>query len=258
MRQSLIASGVAPPVGDVAVGLGEGELRAGVRVEAGEAAVAVGRDRDAEVGLVVDADHAAVAGLGEDGVALHVAVVLVGDPGLVAQVRAGGQPQQGRAQLLAVPGRGSSLGAVGLQRVLPVGPGERAVVGRAVVGHRARRHVDDALAVPVDLQPVAVGDLADDGGVDVPLLADREERVDVAGLDDRHHPLLRLAHQDLLGRERGVAQRHPVELDVHAAVAGAGQLAGRAGEAGAAEVLDAGDHARRRRARGCTRSAASP
>ena len=33
---------------------------------------------------------------------------------------------------------------------------------------------------------------------------------------------------------------HPVELDVHAAVAGAGQLGGRAREPGATEVLDAG------------------
>ena len=136
------------------------------------------------------------------------------------------------------------LGAVGLQRVLGVGSGERPVVRRSVVGHRARGHVDHPLAVPVDLQPVAVGDLADDGGVDVPLLADRQERVDVAGLDDRHHPFLALAHQDLLGSQRGVAQRDPVELDVHAAVARAGQLAGRAGQAGAAEVLDAGDQSR--------------
>ena len=74
---------------DVAVGLRERELRTGVRVEAREPAVAVGGEGDAEVGVGVDADHAAVAGLGEDGVALHVAVVLVGDPGLVAQVRAG-------------------------------------------------------------------------------------------------------------------------------------------------------------------------
>ena len=67
-----------------------------------------------------------------------------------------------------------------------------------------------------------------------------EERVDVGGLDHRHHPLLGLAHQDLLGRQRGVAQRHPVELDVHAAVAGTRELAGGTGEAGATEVLDAG------------------
>ena len=145
------------------------------------------------------------------------------------------------------------LGAVGLERVLPVGPGERAVVDRAVVGDGPRGYVDDALAVPVDLQPAGVGDLADDDGLDVPLLADRHEGVDVGRLDDRHHPLLRLAHQDLLGRERGVAQRHPVELDVHAAVAGAGQLGGGAGEPGAAEVLDAGDEAGGEELEACTR-----
>ena len=192
---------------------------------------------------VVDADHPAVAGLGEHGVALHVAVVLVGDPRLVAQVGARDQAQQRLAQLVAGRGSRQRLGAVGLERVLGVGPGEGPVVGRAVVRHRARGHVDDALAVPVDVQPIPVGDLADHGGLDVPLLADRQERLDVVGLDDRHHPLLRLAHQDLLGRQRGVAQRHPVQLDVHAAVTGTGQLAGGAREPGAAEVLDAGDHA---------------
>lgn len=61
------------------------------------------------------------------------------------------------------------------------------------------------------------------------------------GADDRHHPLLRLRHQDLLGRERGIAQQHRVELDEHAAVAVGGQLGGGAGDAGGAEVLDALD-----------------
>ena len=140
-----------------------------------------------------------------------------------------------------VAGRGERLGAVGLEVVLPVRPGERPVVGRAVVRDRPRGYVDDALAVPVDLQPAGLGDLADHGRVDVPLLADREERLDVVGLDDGHHPLLRLAHQDLLGSEGRVPQRHQVELDLHAAVAGTGQLGGGAGQPGAAEVLDAGD-----------------
>jgi hypothetical protein len=82
--------------GDVAVGLGQRELGAGVGVELAEAAVAVGGDRDTEVGLLVDADHAGVGRLGEHGVALHVAVVLVGDPRLVAQVGRRGEPQHGR------------------------------------------------------------------------------------------------------------------------------------------------------------------
>ena len=141
-------------------------------------------------------------------------------------------------------GAGEPLDPVGLHRVLPVRPGVRTLVDRAVVGHGPRVDVDDGLAVPVDDQPVAVGDLADHGGQHVPLAADGHERVDVAGLDDRHHPFLGLAHQDLLGAQRGVPQRYDVEVDVHAAVTGRGQLGGGAGDAGRAEVLDAGDQLR--------------
>jgi hypothetical protein len=57
----------------------------------------------------------------------------------------------------------------------------------------------------------------------------------------RAHPFLRLAHEDFLGRERGVTQRYVVELDAHAARAVGGELAGRAGQPGRTEVRDAGD-----------------
>lgn len=106
---------------------------------------------------------------------------------------------------------------------------------------RARVDVDDLAAVPVDLQPVAVGDLTDDGGDDVPLVADLQEPVDLLRLDDRAHAFLRLAHEDLLGRERGVAQRYVVQGDAHAAGAVGRQFAGGAGQSGRAEVLDADD-----------------
>ncbi len=147
-------------------------------------------------------------------------------------------------------GRGSFSATSACRVVLPVRAGVRALVRRALVRDGPRRHVDDPLAVPVDVQASRVRHLADHDGLDVPLRADREERLDVARLDDRHHPFLRLAHQDLLRRERGVAQRDPVELDVHAAVAGAGQLGGGAGQPGAAEVLDAGDQAGREELQG--------
>lgn len=109
------------------------------------------------------------------------------------------------------------------------------------MGHGPRRYVHDLLAVPEDLQLRALGHLTDDGGDDVPLLADLHEAVHVLRLDDRAHALLRLAHEDLLGREGGVAQRHGVQLDAHAAGARGGQLGGGTGEPGAAEVLDARD-----------------
>jgi hypothetical protein len=54
----------------------------------------------------------------------------------------------------------------------------------------ARRHVDDRLTVPGDLEPVTVGDFTDDGGKHLPLAAHRHELVDVLWRDDSAHPLL--------------------------------------------------------------------
>ncbi len=93
--------------------------------------------------------------------------------------------------------------------------------------------------MPVDGQSPGVVDLADDDGLDLPLLAQGEEGVEVVRRHDGAHALLRLAHEDLLRRERGIAQQDAVEPDVHAALAVGRQLAGGAGDAGAAEVLDA-------------------
>lgn len=109
------------------------------------------------------------------------------------------------------------------------------------MGDGARVEVDDLLAVPEDLKPVAVGHFTHDRRDDVPLLADGEEALDLLRLDDRAHPLLRLTHEDLLGSERGVAKRYVVELDAHAAGAVGRQLRGRAGESGGAQVLNTHD-----------------
>ena len=74
--------------GDVAVGLRQGELRPGVRVEAGVAPVAVGGQRDTEPGLLREPYDAGVLRPGEHRVAEHDPVVLLHDPPLAAQVGA--------------------------------------------------------------------------------------------------------------------------------------------------------------------------
>ena len=152
LRQLVTASGARAGRGHVAVRLGQRELRAGVRVEAGVAAVAVGGQRDALVGLLgarhdlADPQHAGVVGHGQHGVAEHVPVVLGGHPLLVGEVRRAEQPQQRRAQVGGP--RARRLGAVGLERDLVGGLVERPLVDRALVGGGARRDVDDGLAVP--------------------------------------------------------------------------------------------------------------
>ena len=100
----------------------------------------------------------------------------------------------------------------------------------------ARRDVDDCFAPPGHAQPAAVGDGADDGRGDVPLGADGQEVVEPLRRDDRHHPFLRLAHQDLFGRQRRVTQRDDVEVHVHPAGAGRGQFGGGARQPGGAEI----------------------
>ncbi len=138
-------------------------------------------------------------------------------------------------------GRDQRGGGVGVQCVLPVRPGQRTLVDRTLVGDGARRHVDDALAVPADLQPVAVGDLADHRRDDLPLAADGHELLDVLRRHHGAHAFLRLAGQDLGRRHVGRAQRHLVQFDGHAAVTSRRQFRCGTGQSGTAEVLDA-DH----------------
>jgi hypothetical protein len=95
--------------------------------------------------------------------------------------------------------------------------------------------------VPVDHEATGVGDLAKYGRLHVPLGRHREEALELLRGHDRHHPLLALRHEDLLGRERGVAQQDLVELDEHPAIAVARQLGGRAADSGCSEVLDSLD-----------------
>ena len=230
--------------GDVAVGLGQRVLRTEVGVEVGEPRVRVQRERDAQAGLLVDAQHAGVLRLREHGVAAHVAVVLLGHPCLVGHVAVREHLEQCGPEALGAVVAVEALRAVGLHVVEPARPVVRTVVDGAVVGDRLRVHVDDGLAVPLDDEAVAVDDLANHRGLHVPLAADLQEALDVGGLHHRHHALLRLAHEDLLRREVGVAQGHEVEVDEHAAVAGRRELGGGTRDAGGAEILDAADDAR--------------
>jgi hypothetical protein len=126
---------------------------------------------------------------------------------------------------------------VNCERRVP-GSSERAVDrdGRGV-------DVDDDLAVPLDHEAAVAGHLAEHAGLDIPFADHLEECVELVGSDDRHHALLTLAHEDLLGRECGVSQQHLLEVDAHSAAAVRGQFARRARDARGAEVLDRLDQA---------------
>ena len=226
---------------DVAVRLGQRELSPCVRVEPGEAPVAVGREGDAQPGLLGQAHDPGVLRPGEHGVTEHDPVVLLDDPAAAAQVRGGHHPQQQGAEV----GRGGVGRGGGRPQRVEVGrPCHRPLVDRAVVGERAGGHVDDDLVVPGDDEPVAVGHLPDGGRDDPPLGGDRQHGRQVRGRDDGQHALLRLAGEHLVRLHRRLAQRHPVELRPHPGPTRRRRLGQGAGQAGAAEVLDALDELR--------------
>ena len=167
-------------------------------------------------------------------------VVLLGHPPLVGQVRRAQQRHQGLAEREPVRRAGQPLGAVLGQRVEGRRAGHRALVDRAV-GGGLRRDPHDRGAAPGHRQQAVLGHLADHRRLDVPLGADLHEGVDEVRPDHRHHPLLRLAHQDLGRGEARVAERDRVQVDAHAAVAAGRQLGRRAGDARRAQVLNALD-----------------
>ena len=156
-------------------------------------------------------------------------------------MRTAQQRKQSRTQFVTGRGPWQFRGRVGVQRVLAVGALHRPFVHRTLVRDGARWHVDDGLTVPGDHEPVAVGDLTDDGGQHLPLAAHRHERVDVLRRDDSAHALLRLAGQDLRRQHVRRTQRHGVQLDPHAAVAGRREFGCGAGQPGTTEILDADD-----------------
>jgi len=98
-------------------------------------------------------------------------------------------------------------------------------------------------ALRLDGQVAVLGDLADDGDMEVPLLEDGQDLGLAAALDDDQHPLLRLGEHHLVRRHPELAAGHPVEVDQRARAAPRGGLRDRTGQPGGAEVLDP-DHCR--------------
>ena len=117
------------------------------------------------------------------------------------------------------------------------------MIQRRVVGQRRVGNFRDDLAVLQHAHGRLIDDPADGHRVQSPLLEDAEDFVLATLLGHQQHALLRLAQHDLVGRHAGLALRHQVELDLQANAAAPAHLAGRAGQAGRAHVLNADDRA---------------
>ncbi len=226
--------------GQVGHALGHHQRRAHARVERARARVGVGGQCDAprrggQPGAGQTEQRRIAAGSG-DRVEEELVVVLAVDPARRAHHGEQVAGALGR-------GRGHRRGRVRRAR-----GGARPVVERSVVGegrcgnvgqHRAVAPVADAqtaAAVTIGLR-----DGADHGRPDLPPVADGRDGRPRCGRDDGEHALLALARHHLPGLHPLLTPWHGRDVDVHAHAAPARRLAGGAGEAGAAEILDPDD-----------------
>ena len=193
--------------GDVAPRLGHGLAAAGLGMGLHVARRAVRRHGEALV-AAVDAHQGGVAVLRADRRVAHdQVVVLVPDPRLAGEVGAAHQRQQRGAPVL---GR-RHLGGVEHGRQRRQRP--RPLVDRRLGDQRRDRDVADDVAVPGQHHALGVGEMADDGEVELPLLEDPARQLLAAGLQHDQHALLAFGEHELVGVHAGLAHRHLVELD---------------------------------------------
>ena len=148
---------------------------------------------------------------------------------------------------------------VGGQRVLAGRAGGGPVVDRALVGGGLPGGMSTTCSPcqVISSRPVPVTSPMTVAGTSQRAQMARK-RSTSPGVDDGHHAFLRLAHQDLGRAERGVAQRHGVQVDPHAGAAARGQLGRRAGRRRPRPGPGCRPPAPPRTAPGSTRPAASP
>ena len=137
--------------------------------------------------------------------------------------------------------RGQWLERERLHGALPRGLADRTAVERRFVGQRARRHIGDQRAALENAHAAGRGHRADGDGVQIPLLEHRFDVRFAAALHDQQHALLRFREHDLVRRHAGLPLRHAADVHVHAGAGARAHLAGGAGQAGGAHVLQPDD-----------------
>ncbi len=226
----------APRDGDVQRRFADESLGAAARIQIAPQGVAIGRDGQALV-RSLDAHQRSVVARLDDRIDEEHVVVLLIDPGAIAQRRIVEEAEKGFAEVDA--------GGVD-RRIRPAafegfGLFDRPSIQRGVFGERSRWNCGDGGAVLEHSQHIAVGDGADRGGLDLPRVGQAEDLFDVVGPDHGQHALLGLRHEDLAGVHPGFPQVDGVEIDVHAHPTSGGALGGGAGDAGGTEILDGDD-----------------
>ena len=219
--------------GDIARGFGDGDASAFAGILFAIDGVAIGRSGQDFIGLADDEDGGIRAGQDGGAEADHV-VVLLPDPLLGSDARMGEEGFESGDRI--------GFGNAGEVELFDGFFGSSfAGVEGGFVGELARGDFHGDFVTFANAHHAVIIHDADMGVGEIPFFKDGADFVFLAFFDDDEHAFLGFGEQDFVGGHAGFAFRHEVDVDFNACAATAGGFAGRAGEAGGAHVLDAGD-----------------
>ncbi len=148
----------------------------------------------------------------------------------------------------AIVRRGQRPGVVGRPGLMVTRLGHGPVIERGILteGHRGdvRQHLTVEPVEDTQVPGLAgrrVGDPAHHRRTDLPPAADLLDAGQILGPHDGQHPLLALGRHDLVGGHARLAPGDGGDVDVHPHPTPGRRLAGRADQAGPAQILDAHD-----------------
>src|SRR6266478_3969868 len=217
--------------GHVAGRFGDGVHRADAGIQLAPAAIAVRGEREGALhgaGLwILDAHDSGIAraGTGES-VGADARVVLLGDPALGGD---GGRGEQLYEILREIRAFERECEPIFFRLGTPGRRGDGAIVDGSFFGERMRGDFRSDATIVVDAGDAAFGDMADDDGIEAPLLENHEDFVLVAFFGDEEHALLRFAEHDFVRRHAGFALGNFGEIDFDAGAAAGSHFHGGAG-----------------------------
>ena len=229
---SVIASGRANG-GDGAPRFRDRLHAAGFGVGGAIARGAIGGQRQS-AGKSVDLHDGGIGRAGAlHGLAAHGGVVLIPNPGARAQI---GAADQLHHRVRHAKRRGNVAQRRRFRR-LGGGP----VIQRRLIGQRRQRTIRLHGPLVPHHDPPGVGQMADDGEIQLPFVENRPRHVLPVGADDDQHPLLAFRQHHLVGGHAGFALRHRIQIKLDADLALARHLHRGTGQPGRPHVLNGDD-----------------
>ena len=190
--------------------------------------------------LLINAQHPSIRMLRLHRIPPHITVILVRNKRPRTQRRRAHHRQQRRLHCLRIRRLLHPLELLHL--ILPLRARPRPLIHRTLMGNRVRRRIHHQLTPMPNQQMLTIGHLTDLRARHIPMRTNLPEPRHILRPHNRTHALLRLGRQNLRSQHILGPQRHRIQIDLHAPIAGGGQLRCGTRQPCAPQILNAHNH----------------